>query len=73
MNTFNYPFKYEKKLAQDLRPYLVAEEKGPLLKKFVKGFGKKKRHMVEMLSEVNQKINKLSRYVVRMEPGVQTG
>jgi uncharacterized protein (DUF2126 family) len=69
----HYPFKYEKKLAQDLRPYLAIEEKGPLLKKFVKSFRRKKRHMVEMLTEVNQKINKQSRYVVRLEPGVQTG
>lgn len=67
----HFPFKYEKKLAQDLRPYLVAEERGPLLKKFVKGFGRQKRHMVGMLSEVNQRINRQSRYVVRMEPGVQ--
>src|SRR5258708_9983352 len=66
----HYPFKYEKKLASDLRPYLLVEEKGPLLRKFVKSFGRKKRHMVGMLSEVNQKINQQSRYLVRMEPGV---
>ena len=68
----NFPIKYEKKLAQDLRPYLALEEKGTLLKKFAKSFGRKKRHMVEMLSEVNQKINQQSHYLVRMEPGVQT-
>ncbi len=67
----HYPFKYEKNLAGDLRPYLVLDEKGPLLKKFVRGMGRKKRHVVELLSEVNQKINRQSRYLVRLEPGVQ--
>jgi uncharacterized protein (DUF2126 family)/transglutaminase-like putative cysteine protease len=69
----NFPFKYSKDLARDLRPYLVLEEKGPLLKKFVKSFGRRKRHTVELISEVNQKINKQSKYMVRLEPGVQTG
>ncbi len=67
----HYPFKYEKNLANDLRPYLVLDEKGPLLKKLARGFGRKKRHVVKMLSEVNQKINRLNHYLVRLESGVQ--
>ncbi len=66
-----FPFKYEKNLAGDLRPYLVLDEKGPRLKKFARSFGRKKRHVVELLTQVNQKINGQNRYLVRLEPGVQ--
>ncbi|HVM32686.1 MAG TPA: transglutaminase family protein [bacterium] len=68
----HFPFKYEKSLAADLRPYLTATEKGPHLMKFVAGIGRKKRHIIDLLSTVNQTINRQSRYLVRLEPGVQS-
>jgi uncharacterized protein (DUF2126 family)/transglutaminase-like putative cysteine protease len=68
----NFPFAYEKTLADDLLPYLRLDEQGPLLQKFVNEIGRQSRHSIDLLATVNQLINRQSHYVVRMEPGVQT-
>ncbi|HET9870812.1 MAG TPA: transglutaminase N-terminal domain-containing protein, partial [bacterium] len=57
-----FPFRYEKTLAADLRPYLTPSESGPRLRKFVAGIGRKKRHTIELLAQVNQAINRQSKY-----------
>ncbi len=68
----NFPFQYEKSLAHDLSPYLALEEQGPNLKKFMESIGFEKRHIIDLLSTVNQNINRQSKYLVRLEPGVQS-
>ena len=68
----NFPFNYEKTLAEDLLPYLRLDETGPLLQKFVNEIGRQNRNTIDLLATVNQVINRQSRYLVRLEPGVQT-
>ena len=68
----NYPFEYKKDLKHELKPYLKIEEKGKLLKEFVKKLDKKEKPIIDFLVEVNQKINQHLNYTVRLEAGVQT-
>ncbi len=67
-----FPFKYEESLAEELGPYLEIKDKGKLLIEFLKTVDSKKMETNAFLVSVNQKINKLLKYIVRMEPGVQT-
>ena len=68
----DYPFSYPPELAVDLAPYLRLAEEGPRLGAYVKGLSRKPQHVVALLSELNQRVNRENRYLVRMEPGVQT-
>jgi uncharacterized protein (DUF2126 family)/transglutaminase-like putative cysteine protease len=67
-----YPFKYPPELSEELAPYLVAEPKGPLLDGFLAQTSREKRNTVDFLVELNQRLQQTIRYIVRMEPGVQT-
>jgi uncharacterized protein (DUF2126 family)/transglutaminase-like putative cysteine protease len=67
-----FPFQYSPEQAGELAPYLKLDETGPGLKEYVRSIDRKKRHVVALLSELNQRINRENRYLVRLEPGVQT-
>ncbi len=66
-----FPFTYEPALRHDLAPYLVTEEAGPLLKDFLASIDLTPRRNVDFLVEINQRLQKDIRYLIRMEPGVQ--
>ena len=68
----NFPFEYKEDLKKELKPYLKIEEKGKLLKDFLKQIDKKEKSIIDFLVEVNQLINSHINYTVRLEPGVQT-
>ena len=68
----NFPFEYKEDLKKELKPYLKIEEKGKLLKDFLKQIDKKEKSIIDFLVEVNQLINSHLNYTVRLEPGVQT-
>ncbi|MDX2202805.1 MAG: transglutaminase family protein [Hyphomicrobiaceae bacterium] len=67
-----YPFAYEKILAQDLAPYLECEKPGPMLARYLEGIPRTKRDTVDFLCDINRNLQRDIRYLVRMEPGVQT-
>jgi len=67
-----FPFRYEPSLAEELAPYLAVSDKGPLLKDFVKSIDRGKRSTVDFLVDVNAALYQALKYVIRMEPGVQT-
>jgi transglutaminase-like putative cysteine protease len=69
----HYPFAYTATLTQELAPYLVIEENGPLLKRWVAGLSRDPERIVDFLVEINWRLNQDIGYVIRMEPGVQTG
>jgi uncharacterized protein (DUF2126 family)/transglutaminase-like putative cysteine protease len=66
-----YPFSYTPSLSDDLAPYLKLEESGPRLVDYVRSVSRKKQHIAALLSELNQRVNREHKYLVRMEPGVQ--
>ena len=67
-----FPFEYRPALKDDLAPYLKLDESGPLLADYVHSVSRKKRHVAAFLSDLNQRVNRENRYLVRLEPGVQT-
>lgn len=68
----DFPFAYNKEMARELIPYLEVAEPGPLLRAYVAKICRKKRHLNDFLVELNQALSEHIRYLIRMEPGVQT-
>jgi uncharacterized protein (DUF2126 family) len=72
----NFPFSYNKLTAQELAPYLVLESNASALgKRFNEMLGSIDRSQVrtiDFLVALNQKIQHEIRYLIRLEPGVQT-
>ncbi len=68
----SYPFRYESNLAVELHPYLEIKESGPLLMDVVREMRRDKLHMNDYLVELNRRVHQEVRYIIRMEPGVQT-
>ena len=76
----HFPFAYPAQLATELAPYLEKELPGPLFEAWLAHFRKDGRlvdskpgmHIVDFLVAVNQRLQHEIRYLVRMEPGIQT-
>jgi len=68
-----YPFTYQADLERQLEPYLVISEEGPLLTKLYEDCqGYSGQNSVDFLVSINQHINQLISYTIRMETGVQS-
>lgn len=70
-----FTFQYEETLQKQLIPYLEVEEKDSFLLELVEEVKKlivPDMLTVTLLVEVNQLINRLLKYNIRMEPGVQS-
>ena len=67
-----YPFKYTKGAEIELAPYLVTETLTPLLKKYYRTIDRSSMRTIDFLVQINQRLFKDIRYLIRMEPGVQT-
>jgi uncharacterized protein (DUF2126 family)/transglutaminase-like putative cysteine protease len=68
----NFPFEYEPEVAQELAPYLVCEPLTPLVKGYLDRTDRKPRRTIDFLVELNQRLQRDVKYLIRMEPGVQT-
>ncbi|MDF2464853.1 MAG: hypothetical protein K0Q43_3088 [Ramlibacter sp.] len=68
----NFPFKYEPLVAQELAPYLVVEPITPLLESYLATIDRKKQRTIDFLVGINQQLQHDIKYLIRMEPGVQT-
>jgi uncharacterized protein (DUF2126 family)/transglutaminase-like putative cysteine protease len=66
------PFRYAAGLATDLRPYCAALPLGPKLGKFMQRAPRAAGRTVDFLVALNGFVHESVRYVIRMEPGVQT-
>lgn len=66
------PFSYAPDLETELRPYLEREGQGPRFEAFVAGLDRSETKTVLFLVALNATIQRAVRYIVRMEPGVQT-
>ena len=72
----NYPFEYAPDSRQELLPYLAKGELTPRFKAFVDSIPrhpeKDRVRTIDFLVALNQRLQKDIRYLIRMEPGVQT-
>ncbi len=68
-----WPFKFSPELLhEDLAAFVEPESAGPRLLEFVRSISREPRNTVDFLVELNQRLQHLIRYLIRMEPGVQT-
>ena len=67
-----FPFTYPDELHDELAPYLVKEPATPRFADYLKGIAHKHENTVNFLVALNQQIARDVRYLIRMEPGVQT-
>ena len=67
-----WPFKFPPELHEDLAAFVEPEPAGPRLKQFVASISRQPRNTVDFLVELNQRLQRMIRYLIRMEPGVQT-
>jgi uncharacterized protein (DUF2126 family)/transglutaminase-like putative cysteine protease len=66
-----WPFKFPPEQHEDLAAFIEPEPAGPLLTEFVRSISREPRNTVDFLVALNQRLQQLIRYLVRMEPGVQ--
>jgi len=67
-----FPFAYDKALHGELAPFLRAAPAGPRLKRYVAGISRAPMGTIDFLVALNQRLARDIRYIVRLEPGVQT-
>jgi uncharacterized protein (DUF2126 family)/transglutaminase-like putative cysteine protease len=67
-----YPFQYDAVLARELAPYLEALPAGPKLQGLARELRRENIRTVDYLVELNQQIQERTKYLIRLEPGIQT-
>jgi uncharacterized protein (DUF2126 family)/transglutaminase-like putative cysteine protease len=67
-----YPFAYEALVAKELIPYLETAPAGPKMEALIAELCRDKVRTIDYLVEINQRLQRAVKYVIRMEPGVQT-
>ena len=67
-----WPFEYGEDLRPDLVIYRTPEPAGLLLSAFLDKLDRSKQRTVDMVVELNRRLSQQIKYLIRMEPGVQT-
>ncbi len=69
-----FPFAYDAKLAVELAPYLRKDDLAntPKFAAFVASIDRKEVRTIDFLVALNLRLNQLVRYIIRLEPGVQS-
>ena len=68
----SFPFDYTADLRTELAPYLATIQPGPLFADYLAGIKREATNTVSFLVDLNAQLQKRIRYIIRMEPGVQT-
>ncbi len=68
----SFPFEYGRDLKTELAPYLSTIEPGPLFAAYLASIPREAESTVSFLVDLNAQLQKKIRYIIRMEPGVQT-
>ena len=68
----SFPFAYADGLKAELAPYLETFEPGPLFNEYLKSLPREATNTVNYLVDLNAGLQKKIRYIIRMEPGIQT-
>ena len=66
------PFEYEPVLRRELAPFLEVEPEGPGLCGFMRTVSREPRRAIDFLVDLNQRLSREIKYVIRLEPGVQS-
>ncbi len=67
-----FPFRYEAGLERELTPFLAVGPPGPEVAALLKSIDRSPQAMIDFLVGINQKLQQAIKYVIRMEPGVQS-
>ena len=67
-----FPFTYDPGLAKELAPYLEQLPAGPRLRKFLDAVDVSPQRTVDFLVALNARLAREVKYIIRLEPGVQT-
>src|SRR5580704_1562438 len=67
-----WPFSFPPELHEDLAAFVTPEPAGPLLTELIRSVPRDERNTVDFLVDLNQRLQRMVRYLIRMEPGVQT-
>ena len=67
-----YPFEYSETSLVDLAPYLKTADDGPLVDELVASIDRSETKTNDFLVELNQRVQKLVDYEIRLEPGIYT-
>ncbi|HSV84049.1 MAG TPA: transglutaminase family protein [Ramlibacter sp.] len=67
-----FPFEYEPMVAQELAPYLACEPLTPRVKSYLEKIDRSPRRTIDFLVALNQQLQRDVKYLIRMEPGVQS-
>jgi uncharacterized protein (DUF2126 family)/transglutaminase-like putative cysteine protease len=67
-----FPFRYEDWQLRELQPFLAAEDPSPRFAEYLATVSRAPRRTVDMLVDLNQRLQHDIGYVIRLDPGVQT-
>lgn len=67
-----FPFEYDDDLSRDLRPFLERHGGGPLLSEYLRTINVTPRRTISFLIDLNSRLQQDIKYLIRMEPGVQS-
>jgi uncharacterized protein (DUF2126 family) len=67
-----YPFKYEEVDRRELAPFLITQPLTPRFAEYLESVPRKAVRTIDFLVELNSRLARDIRYLIRMEPGVQT-
>lgn len=67
-----YPFGYEATERRELAPYLITQPPSPRFAEYLESVSHKPQSTIDFLVELNGRLSRDIRYLIRMEPGVQT-
>jgi uncharacterized protein (DUF2126 family)/transglutaminase-like putative cysteine protease len=67
-----FPFAYDELQRRELAPFLDVAPAGPRLQAFLASVPRQRIHVITFLVDLNRRLQQDVRYVIRMEPGVQT-
>ena len=68
----NFPFRYDAGLLLELAPYLVRGALTPRFKRYLDAVPRSATPTVDFLVALNMRVAKDIKYLIRMEPGIQT-
>jgi uncharacterized protein (DUF2126 family)/transglutaminase-like putative cysteine protease len=68
----HYPFTYPSEFDEELAPYLSKEPAGPRLTEYLKSLPREQQTIIDFIVALNRRIQGDVRYLVRMDPGVQS-
>jgi len=68
----HYPFEYQGAEKRDLAPYLVMFRGAPAFKEYLGSIPRDRKRTIDFLVELNLRLSRDIKYLIRMEPGVQS-